>query len=463
MLRLINIRVNANKSLTIHNPIKIRQGDFNTVKLVIDTSLYLKDNFNVLGFISFKRPDNKQIEGIALKYEGNSAYSFVIRDPWLVDISGQLWFTINFDKISRVENGKLVVQERIYAGNTSLMIEPDANYTVGDYLPATNYEELNERMNTLSENINTNAENIDTKLNKDFTTYPKLDWETVEDTDLVVLNRVDSEGNVTQYNAEAKDLYNSVNNIFPNEDGNIDLNSSDIPYNNTNVETALNDRVKISDKVVYYEEIQDINEPFINVTRADYAVGDGNGNNIVDTYATIESVNSSISSINGEIDTLTMDVSDLNQNKQDNLSVNNSLNFSNNELSLNKNYTASELIFNGTINNTSSNASTMSNATFTPTHLLIIYNDYEITGGQIVDLNGRIRSSNCRLDSYEYGTGNNNYQQSYYDLNIVVNYNTRKIYGSSKWTTLYYSDNSGITGVNQSTNGINVKVYAINV
>ena len=160
---------------------------------------------------------------------------------------------------------------------------------------------------------------------------------------------------------------------------------------------------------------------------------------------------------------MSTDISNLDINKQDNISVNNSLLFANNQLSINKNYTASELIFNGSINNTSSDASTLSTASFTPTHLLVIYNDYSITGGQIIDLNGSIRSSNVVLDYYEYGTGNDNYQQSYYDLNINVNYNTKKIYGNSKWKTLYYNHNVGITGVTTSTNTINVKVYAINV
>jgi hypothetical protein len=474
MLRLINVRVNSDKSITITNPIQLRQGDVNVVKLVINASLYLEDYTNLLGFISFKRPDNKQTGQLLLTREPDNTFTYVIKDPWIVDISGQLWFTISFDKIARIENGTPIVQERMYSGNSSLYIHPDANYTVGNYLPPNDTEAILSLINEVGDKVSILEEQLPEKLNKDFTTYPKLDWDSVEDTDLVVLNRVDANGNVTQYNAEAKDLYNTVNEIMPNEEGNIELDANDIPYDNTNVGLELErletKKININEKVVYYEEIADINEPVITVTRADFAVADEDGRNIVDTYSTKEetenqilNVNTSITNINTSIGELETDISNLDTNKQDNISVNNSLNFSNNELSLNKNYTASELIFNGTINNTSSNASTMSTATFTPTHLLIIYNDYAIRGGTIVDLNGEFRSSDCRLDSYQYGGDNDNYQQSYYDLNIIVNYSTRKIYGSSKWTTLYYSHNSGITGVNQSTNGINVKVYAINI
>lgn len=322
MLRLINLKVQSNKTITINNPIQLRQGDYNVAKLVINPSLYFTDNYDVIGTISFKRADNKQTGNLLLSKEQGNLFTYPLNDPWLTDIAGELWFTITFDRVIRMDNGIPVVKERLYAGNASLYINPDANYTVGNYIQPTDVENLQLQIDELANNFGNVDANIDSKLNKDFTTYPTLDWETVENTDLVILNRVDSEGNVTQYNAEAKDLYTTINGIMPDDDGNIDLNASDIPYNNTNVETALNDRVKTSDKVVYYEELQDINEPFINVTRADYATGDGEGNNIVNTYATktelsseVSTLNSTISSrvseINGEINTLDGQLSSL--------------------------------------------------------------------------------------------------------------------------------------------------------
>lgn len=303
MLRLINIRVNANKTITINNPIQLRQGDYNVAKLVINPSLYFTDNYDVIGTISFKRADNKQTGNLLLSKEQGNLFTYPLNDPWLTDIAGELWFTITFDRVIRMESGVPVVKERLYAGNASLYINPDANYTVGNYIQPTDVENLQLQIDELTTNFGNVDANIDSKLNKDFTTYPTLDWETVENTDLVILNRVDSEGNVTQYNAEAKDLYTTINGIMPDDNGNIDLNASDIPYNNTNVETALNDRVKTSDKVVYYEELQDINEPFINVTRADYAIGDGNGNNIVNTYATKTELTSATSELTNKINT----------------------------------------------------------------------------------------------------------------------------------------------------------------
>ena len=479
MLRLINVRVNSDKSITITNPIQLRQGDVNVVKLVINASLYLEDYTNILGFISFKRPDNKQTGQLLLTREVDNTFTYVIKDPWIVDIAGQLWFTISFDKVIDVQNNQPVVQERMYAGNSSLYINPDANYTVGNYLPPNDTEAILSLINEVGDKVSILEEQLPEKLNKDFTTFPKLDWDSVENTDLVVLNKVDQYGNVTQYSAEAKDLYNSVNGLLPDEDGNIELTANDIPYEGTNVGSELSrleqGKLDSTDRVVYYEEIAPIDEPVLTVTRADYATSDGDGNNIVDTYATktelsnvsntlSSSISQNVQTINTTLGELNTDISNLNNNKQDNISVNNSLIFENNQLSLNKNYTVSELIFNGSINNTSSNASNLSTASFNPTHLLVIYNDYAITGGQIIDtVGGSIRSANVVLDSYEYGTGNDNYQQSYYDININVNYNTKKIYGNSKWKTMYYSHNAGITGVNTSTNPITVKVYALNI
>ncbi len=331
MLRLIHLKVQSNKTITINNPIQLRQGDYNVAKLVINPSLYFTDNYDVIGTISFKRADNKQTGNLLLSKEQGNLFTYPLNDPWLTDIAGELWFTITFDRVIRMGSGVPVVKERLYAGNASLYINPDANYTVGNYIQPTDVENLQLQIDELANNFGNVDANIDSKLNKDFTTYPTLDWETVENTDLVILNRVDSEGNVTQYNAEAKDLYTTINGIMPDDNGNIDLNASDIPYNNTNVETALNDRVKTSDKVVYYEELQDINEPFINVTRADYAIGDGNGNNIVNTYATkteltsatseltnkintdIASVNSDIMNVEGDVASLEADLNTYNE------------------------------------------------------------------------------------------------------------------------------------------------------
>ena len=327
MLRLINLRVQANKTITINNPIRLKQGDFNVAKLVINPSLYIKDYTNVLGFISFKRPDNKQTGQLLLTKEPDNTYTYVIKDPWLVDIAGELWFTISFDKILRVENGNPVVDQRLYTGNASIYLDPDADYTVGGYLPPNDTEQILTLLNDIENRVSITEQEIDDKLNKDFTTYPKLDWETVEDTDLVVLNRIDNDGNITQYNAEAKDLYNSVNDIFPNEDGNIELDASDIPYENTNVSETLNEleetTIKTNENVVYYSEIESTNEPIVEVTRAQYAINDNNGNNIVNTYATKtqlstginnlkNEVNAEITSLDGQVASLDADLSTYN-------------------------------------------------------------------------------------------------------------------------------------------------------
>ena len=349
MLRLINVRVNSDKSITITNPIQLRQGDVNVVKLVINASLYLEDYTNILGFISFKRPDNKQTGQLLLTREPDNTFTYVIKDPWIVDVAGQLWFTISFDKVIDVQNNQPVVQERMYMGNSSLYVNPDANYTVGNYLPPNDTEIILSLLNEVGDKVTVLEDQLPEKLNKDFTTYPKLDWDTVENTDLVVLNKVDQYGNVTQYSAEAKDLYNSVNDILPNEDGNIELVAEDIPYYDSNVAEELSrlDETKLdaSDRVVYYEEIEEINEPVITVTKADFAVADEDGRNIVGTYSTKEEtenlilgVNNTIANINTSIGELSTDISNLDTNKQDNISVNNSLLFANNQLSINKNY-----------------------------------------------------------------------------------------------------------------------------
>lgn len=274
MLRLINVRVNSDKTITINNPIQLRQGEVNVAKLAINASLYINDYTNVLGFISFKRPDNKQTGQLLLTREPDNIFTYVIKDPWLVDVSGELWFTISFDKISSVGNNIPIVQERLYAGNASLYLNPDANYTVGGYLPPNDTEtimseilSLDERVTDIEEILETE---IDNKLNKDFTIYPKLDWDSVENTDLVVLNKVDQQGNVTQYSAEAKDLYNSVNDLLPDEEGNIELTADDIPYNNTNVGDELTrleeDKISKIENVVYYGDTSALTNDSKSVT-----------------------------------------------------------------------------------------------------------------------------------------------------------------------------------------------------
>lgn len=365
MLRLINVRVNSDKTITINNPIQIRQGDFNVVKLVINPSLYIKDLSKLRGNISFKRADNKQSGQVLLTQEGDT-FTYVLKDPWLVDIAGQLWFTISFDRIDKRPDSTVVVQERIYAGNASLYINPDANYTIGDYIPPTESEELHASLEYLDERVTTLEDNM---LNKDFTTYPSLGWDEVENRDLVILNKIDRYGNVSQYSAEAKDLYNSVNNIRPDDEGNIELDASNIPYNNTNVSDALYNKMDASEPVLFYSEMENTQEPITEITRADYATGDQYGNNIYQTYANKTETNNELSR--------------LEQDKQDNISVNGvGLSFNNNIISLK----TSDLIFTGGFNSSGTEEKLYSVPLFEPTHYLINYYDLqgEVTGSVMI-------------------------------------------------------------------------------
>lgn len=425
MLRLINITIKQNKTITINNPIQIRQGDFNVAKLVIDPSQYMTDLTSIRGNISFKRADNKQSGQIVLTREGN-LFTYVLKDPWLVDIAGQLWFTISFDRIINDE-----VQERLYAGNASLYINPDANYVVGDFIAPTSAEQIYDHIEEL-------YEQTASKLNKDFRTYSKLDWDTVEDTDLIALNRVDSEGNVTQHYAEAKDLYNSVNGILPDEEGNIELDANDIPYGNTNVADALDNKINISEDVVYYSEIEQTYEPVINVTRADYSDGDGEGNNIVETYATKQQLN--ITNTN---------VENLQREKQDYLRVTPGLKINNSVLSLD----FCELLFSGGLSDMTDN--TYTSPTNVPTHYLICYNDLlgENGGSQIIEAG---TYSMHAVDSYPVG---DSFSEIRFYITIQMD-NNNIIRGKCIRQERNVTTSGAITGTSESKL-ILVKLYAL--
>jgi hypothetical protein len=425
VLRLINITIKQNKTITINNPIQIRQGDFNVAKLVIDPSQYMADLTSIRGNISFKRADNKQSGQIVLTREGN-LFTYVLKDPWLVDIAGQLWFTISFDRIINDE-----VQERLYAGNASLYINPDANYVVGDFIAPTSAEQIYDHIEEL-------YEQTASKLNKDFRTYSKLDWDTVEDTDLIALNRVDSEGNVTQHYAEAKDLYNSVNGILPDEEGNIELDANDIPYGNINVGEALDNKININDDVVYYSEIEQTYEPVINVTRADYSDNDGEGNNIVETYATKQQLN--VTNTN---------VENLQREKQDYLRVTPGLKINNSVLSLD----FCELLFNGALSDMTDN--TYTSPTNAPTHYLICYNDIlgENGGSQIIEAG---TYSMHAVDAYPVG---DSLSEIRFYLTIQMDSNNI-IRGNYIRQQRNVTTSGTITGTSESK-PISVKLYAL--
>ena len=307
MLKNIPVKINSDKSITANYPYKIYQGEINTVRFVINPSLVISDVSNVVGYIGFKRSDNQKSGFVPLKKEQDGTYTYVIKDYWTLNLANKVWYTIKFVSI----DGDNKLEYQLYAGNSSFVVNPLADYFIGDDVPPDTSTILQEQIDDLQEQINNNATNIDSKLNKEFNTYPKLDWDTVENSDIVALNRINQDGTVTQYYAEAEDLYNSVNDIKPNEDGNIQITGEDITINsisNITIDEELNLKVNKSEPLVYYRDSSlPITEPTVVVTNSEYAtraINDQNGNNIVNTYATKNEVLEIESNINEDISNL---------------------------------------------------------------------------------------------------------------------------------------------------------------
>lgn len=270
MLKTINVKVNADSSITARYPYKIYQGEINKNKFVIDASNLLSDLDGVYGYIGFKRSDNQKSGFVPLTKEDDGTFTYVIKDYWTLNIPSKVWFTIKFCKnIQGTDESEL----QLYVGNSSFNVDPLADYILGDDVPPDAVTELQER--------------IDEKLNKDFTTYEKLDWEDVDNDDLVILNKVE-DGVVTPYYAEAKDLYTTVNDIKADEDGNISITGSDIPVSETN-DDSIEDELH---KKVNFTTNENINFPSVTVYSAEYAEKDGDGNTITSKYVNVDSTQS---------------------------------------------------------------------------------------------------------------------------------------------------------------------------
>jgi hypothetical protein len=304
MLKNIPVKINADKSITANFPYKIYQGEINTHKFIIDPSLVINDTSNVVGFIGFKRADNQKSGFVPLKKEQDGTFTYVIKDYWTLNLVGKVWYTIRFSSI----DGDNKLEYQLYVGNSSFPVNPLADYILGDDIPPDTATDLQNQIYNLQEQISTNESNIDSKLNKDFNTYPKLDWDTVENSDIVALNRINQDGTVTQYYAEAEDLYNSVNNIKPDEYGNIELTGENINVSSTNnntIDEELDLKVNISEPVVYYADTTlPIVDPMISIYSAEIAeraVSDGSGNNIENTYATKTELDNNITNLQNYI------------------------------------------------------------------------------------------------------------------------------------------------------------------
>lgn len=479
MLKNTLIKINADKSITANFPYKIYQGEINTHKFIIDPSLVINDTSNVVGFIGFRRADNQKSGFVPLKKEQDGTFTYVIKDYWTLNLVGKVWCTIRFSSI----DGDNKLEYQLYVGNSSFPVNPLADYILGDDIPPDTATDLQDQIYNLQEQINTNTSSIDSKLNKEFNTYPKLDWDNVENTDIVALNRVNLDGTVTQYYAEAEDLYNSVNNIRPNEDGNIELTGEDIKVSSTNnksIDEELNLKVNTSEPLVYYQDSSlPIQEPMISVYRAeiaDRAISDANGNNIVNTYATKTDVNDLNDSLSQDIsDTQTL-ITNLSNNvsqnyatkneltnglngKQDNLTSGTGIQILNNIISSTIEGVKSELVYNGTL--TTNNVSFQTNPTFTPKHYIVEYVGNQHYGTQIVRPDYSVDLQFVDLSGFQNGTPENAmFDINFYSIRFTVS-NSYVASGSLFNKNMYY-DSSGYAFRTETMN-ISAKIYAINI
>lgn len=266
MLKNIQVKINADNSITANYPYKIYQGEINKNRFVVDPSLIINDLTNVVGYIGFKRSDNQKSGFVPMEKQADGTFLYVIKDYWTLNIPNKVWFTIKF---VRTDSSNENVELQIYSGNSSFNVNPLADYIIGDDIPPDT--------STILQN------EIDTKLNKDFTTYEKLAWEEVDNDDLVVLNKVE-DGVVTPYYAEAKDLYTTVNDIHADEEGNIEITGSDITVSETNTR-SIEDELHLK---VEYNTNQVITQPTVTVYSAEYAEKDANGNTITQKYVAVD-------------------------------------------------------------------------------------------------------------------------------------------------------------------------------
>lgn len=253
MLKNIPVKINADKSITANYPYKIYQGEINTVRFVVDPSLVISDTPDVVGHIGFKRIDNQKSGFVPLKKEQDGTYTYTIKDYWTLNIVGKVWYTIKFVSV----DGDNKLEYQLYAGNSSFVVNPLADYVIGDDIPPDTSTILQEQIDDLQEQINTNESNINSKLNKEFNTYPKLNWEDVDNKDIVALNRINQDGTVSQYYAEAEDLYTTVNGIRADGDGNVQITGENINVNSTSnitIDEEFNLKVNKSEPLVYYSD-----------------------------------------------------------------------------------------------------------------------------------------------------------------------------------------------------------------
>lgn len=489
MLKNTLIKINADKSITANFPYKIYQGEINTHKFIIDPSLVINDTSNVVGFIGFRRADNQKSGFVPLKKEEDGTFTYVIKDYWTLNLVGKVWYTIRFSSV----DGDNKLEYQLYVGNSSFPVNPLADYILGDDIPPDTATDLQNEIDNLQERINTNESNIDSKLNKEFNTYPKLDWDTVENSDIVALNRINQDGTVTQYYAEAEDLYNSVNDIKPNEDGNIELTGEDIKVSSTNnksIDEEFNLKVNKSEPLVYYRDNSlPIQEPMISIYRAeiaDRATADANGNNIVNTYSTKTELNNIEYNLNEDIanlnSTLSQDISDtqtlitnlsnsVSQNyatkteltnglnsKQDTLTAGTGIEILNNIISSTVEGVKSELVYSGDIS--SSWVNFQSNPTFTPKHYIVEYSGNQHTGSQILRPD---QSFDLQFADLAESQGGENviYNINFYTISCSIS-SSNQCQGYIRTKSMYYNYAEGYS-FSTDTYGITIRIYAINI
>lgn len=192
MLKSIFIKIKADNSITATYPYKIYQGEINKNKFVIDPSLIINDLTNVVGYIGFKRSDNQKSGLVPLEKQPDGTFTYVIKDYWTLNLADKVWFTLKF---IRTDENNTSIEYQLYSGNSSFVVNPVADYLIGDDVPPDQATVL--------------QNNIDQKLNKDFTSYPTYGGTSQPEIDMndrIVLNR-ESAGSILQYNAKLKDVY----------------------------------------------------------------------------------------------------------------------------------------------------------------------------------------------------------------------------------------------------------------
>lgn len=273
-LKKIQFKVYADKTINRIVPYTIKQGEINEYNIVLDPTLLIPAGSGYTCYIKFKRPNNTKSGDILMTYNNNGLYSYVIKDDWVLNCQGKLSITF---EARRTVNNEVT---SILLGNTFLYVSPNADYTEYAALPPDNITILNERIDsevsTLNDKIDANYDDLSVnKLNRNFTTYEELDWENLQPTDKLVINRPITnelnESDVEVYYADVDDLYNSVNGVDADSTGNISIDGNDIPYdsndsitdkinslqeqvtsNDSDIADLDTNKVNKSDPVTYY-------------------------------------------------------------------------------------------------------------------------------------------------------------------------------------------------------------------